>query len=162
MVALGGPLAACTSPTEELPELAEVTTTTNPDAALDLEPPPSPDPAPDVAERLVEAAAGDDFCAMVAAIDATAPDADDRAGAVIVYDALAAATADARGIVPAELREPWEDIVAGTSAAAAALRASGGDLGDPDVTAALESRTMVIAAQEVERYQIQQCPPPVP
>lgn len=154
--------AGCTSPTEELPELTDVATTTDPDATADLEPPPSPDPAPDVAAALAAAAAGDDFCALVAAIDATAPDADDREGAVVVYDALAAATASARGIVPPELREPWEDVVAGTEAAAAAVRASGGDLRDPDVTAALESRDMVIAAQELERYQIRQCPPPVP
>lgn len=152
----------CRTPTEQLPELAEITTTTDPDALADLEPAPSPDPAPQVAAALADAAAGDDFCALLTAIDATMPDRDDPDGAILVYDALAAATVEARGIVPDHLRESWEDVVAGTTAAAAALRAAGGDVGDPDVTATLESRAMTDAALELERHQIAECPPPVP
>lgn len=142
------------------PTVAEVSTTTDPTLAADLEPEPAPLDAEVIVAGLDVAVAAADFCALLSAIDASPPDPDDGAGAVAVYEALAAATAGARPFVPAELRLRWEDVVVGTEAAAVAVAEHDGEVADPEVEVALTSRAMVEALQAVERYQATSCPPP--
>jgi len=155
-------VAPACSGDEDKPVVAEISTTTDPASAADMEPEPPPLPAADIASGLETAVTAADFCKVLAAMDVAMPDPADRAGATSVYRALATSVAATRPFVPAELRTAWETVVVGTSAAADAVEAHDGDVADPEVEAALTSAAMVQALQSVERYQLTTCPAPPP
>lgn len=153
---------ACSSD-NTLPTVAQVSTTTDPKAAADILPAPTPLPSAAIVTGLEQAVEQADFCAVLTAIDAAEPAASDRPGVIRVYRALATATRASRTFLPKDspdLRSDWEVVVTGTATAADAAEAHDGDISDPEVEAALESNAMVDAIQTVERYQLQHCPPP--
>lgn len=135
---------------------AEATTTSAPLAAEIME--PEPPPSADAIVRDLEAAAsGDDFCALITAVNSALPDSADPEGAIRVYDALAAAARAARRIVPPALDSVWPEMEAGAERGAAAVRAAEGDLGDSRVRAVFQGTAMRRVSEALERYQYQRC-----
>lgn len=134
----------------------EVTTTAPGRGPEIMEPEPAPS-ADAVVKALETAAAGDDFCSLIDAFNLALPDAADPAGAIRVYDALAAAAREARRIVPSELESTWPEMELGTEEGAAAVRSADGDLNDSRVRAVFQTTTMRRVSEAVERYQYKTC-----
>ena len=155
--------AACSGDDEGAPILADIETpSTNPLSGQlggdDDSPSPFVGEDPDVIiARLDQATAAQDFCALAEALDSTLPDDSDGEAVVAVFVTMADSTQTAVAFVPDDLAESWQAIVDATTAAAATVEQSGGDVSDPALVAKFRTSSFESALAQVDRYVDRNC-----
>ena len=110
-----------------------------------------------IAFQLNAAIGAHDFCAFYGVIGNSVPNMSDHRAVVAAYAALANATTRADAIVPAELAPDWSIVSRSIASGNGAVRAAGGDVGDPSVRLVFEADDVVNAESVIGRWMAEHC-----